>query len=287
MHIAAGTYFDCAIWHAKDLTIEGEAADTTIITDTACAGKALFITDGRNTTIRHLTLARVRVPDGNGAGIRAEARDLTVQDVRFLDSQDGILDGADGGFLRVSDSAFIADGVSLDGAPTHAVIAGHLDQLRIERSRFAQARGGDDIASDAKHTELVGNTLADEGGRMTGPMVHIGGGTLLMEGNTVTLSPGAIARPGVVLITGDAAAITVRGNTLTEPAGAAVPLVRNWGGVAAVDTGNTMPPGVAAVSDDGSAYHRLRAHLAELRERMRHAAGMAKHLLGAVYHQIN
>ncbi len=279
VHIAAGTYFDCAIWHANDLTIEGDAAATTVLTDTACAGKALVIIDGRNTTIRHLTLARARVPDNNGAGIRSEAPDLTVADVRFINDQDGILSGADGGFLRISGASFLDDGAAPDGVPTHAVIAGHLDSLRIEGSRFAQARGGDDIVSAAITTELVGNHLADSGGNMAGPLVQVAGGSLLLAGNEVTLGPGAAARPGVVLLTGDAVALTVRGNTLS---GGTVPLVRNWGAVSAVAEGNIMPPGIPAVSDQGSSYHRLRASLARLRDQARHTAGAARHALAVL-----
>ena len=42
-------------------------------------------------TIRNLTLTRARVADFNGAGIRAEGGDLTIEHVRFIDDQDGIL----------------------------------------------------------------------------------------------------------------------------------------------------------------------------------------------------
>ena len=54
-------------------------------------GKALLITNGNNITIRNLTLQRARVPDQNGAGIRAQGNNLTIDHVRFLNNQDGIL----------------------------------------------------------------------------------------------------------------------------------------------------------------------------------------------------
>jgi hypothetical protein len=54
-------------------------------------GKALFVTDGNHITIRVLTLTRAHVPDGNGAGIRAEGGDLTVQNVHPPTTQDGLL----------------------------------------------------------------------------------------------------------------------------------------------------------------------------------------------------
>jgi hypothetical protein len=54
-------------------------------------GKDLFVTDGNDITIRVLTLTRARVPDGNGAGIRAEGGDLTVQNVHSPTTQDACL----------------------------------------------------------------------------------------------------------------------------------------------------------------------------------------------------
>ena len=71
--IAAGEYFDCAVWPQSSLVIEGDPGGGTVITDKTCQGKALFVIPGHDVTVRHLTLTRARVPDGNGAGIRAEA----------------------------------------------------------------------------------------------------------------------------------------------------------------------------------------------------------------------
>ena len=94
--IAPGEYFDCAVWRANKLVIEGTGKpEDTVITDKTCNGKGLFLTDGEDITIRNLTLTRARVPDGNGAGIRMEAGNLTVEHVRFVNNQNGILTNAD------------------------------------------------------------------------------------------------------------------------------------------------------------------------------------------------
>ena len=62
-----------------------------MLSDKSCGGKAIFITLGSDITIRNLTFARARVPDRNGAGIRAEGRNLTVEHSRFIDNENGIL----------------------------------------------------------------------------------------------------------------------------------------------------------------------------------------------------
>jgi pectate lyase len=89
--IAPGQYFDCAVWRQNNLTVEGMSTQNAVITDKTCQGKALFVIPGSNVTVRNLTLTRARVPDGNGAGIRVEGRNLLVEQVRFVDNQNGIL----------------------------------------------------------------------------------------------------------------------------------------------------------------------------------------------------
>jgi len=219
------------------------------------------------------------VPDGNGAGVRGEGRDLTVLDSRFVNDQDGIL-FAGGGFLRVEGCTFTDDGTA-DNPATHAVLAGGLDALRIAGSAFDKARGGDHISAAAQRTVLDGNRLVDAG-RIAGPLAVIVGGAITLTGNTVV--PGASDRPGAILVSGDATALEVRGNTLLAAAGGP-PLVRNWGGTEAVVADNVVPPGVAAVSDAGSTYHRLRFRLAELHEALKSGYRWARHTAAALLRQ--
>ncbi len=273
--ISPGTYYDCALWPANRLTIAGTGPDA-VISDRACAGKAAFVISGNDVVVRGLVFTRIRVPDGNGAGIRAEGGDLTVQDSRFVNNQVGILAASPGGSLRISGCSFSANGASLDGRPTHAVSGGNLDLLRIDHSSFSDARGGDHITSVARTTELVANRLVDEGGSMTGPLVSVQGGALTLDRNIVELAAGSADRPGVVLITGEASRIQVFGNTLIEPRGN-VPLLRNWTGLAASEAANTVPPDVLAVSDSGTTYHRLRSRMAMLRHQARIMLGAARH----------
>jgi hypothetical protein len=272
--IAPGSYFDCAIWHANGLTIAGTGGDVQI-TDRTCAGKAGFVVEGDGVTIRGLTFTRMRVPDGNGAGIRAEGRDLTVEDSHFVNNQVAILTSG-GGSLSISGSTFSENGAGTAEHPLQAVLAGSLDRLSISRSVFEDPRGSGHVASSAARTELVGNRLSGEGGGTSGPLVSVSGGVVVLDGNSFTLPPGPADRPGAVLVFGDAEALAVHGNTLTEPAGS-VPMVRNWGGATAVSYGNTVPDGVEAVSEGGATYHRLRSRMAALRSSARAAAGMARH----------
>jgi hypothetical protein len=283
--ISPGVYFDCAQWRANRLTIAGTGPDV-VISDLACAGKAAFVISGNAVVVRGLVFTRIRVPDGNGAGIRAEGDDLRVEDSAFINNQIGILDGVPGGSLRITGCTFTANGVSPDGGPTHGVSVATLALLRIERSTFKGARGGDHIASAALDTELVGNRLADEGGAMTGPLVSVYGGTLTLDGNTVELAADATNRPGAVLVTGEASRVLVQGNTLIEPHGD-VPLVRNWTGLTASEKANTVPANARAVSDSGSTYHRLRSRAAKLLRQLHAILGETRHLVAQLARKLS
>jgi hypothetical protein len=282
--IAPGEYFDCAIWNASRLTIVGEAGGATL-TDAVCAGKAAFIVVGNGVTVRNLGFARIRVADDNGAGIRADGHDLTIEDSRFVNDQVGILAASGGGFLRVAGCAFSEQGSSLTGRTNYAVRASGYALVHIERSDFERARGGAHISSDAALTELVGNRLLDEGGHMAGPMVAITGGSLLLEGNTFELAAGSAARPGLVLATGEAPAIAVRGNTLRGDGADATPLLRNWTGQEATVGANALPAGTVAVTDAGVTWHRMRATAAGLRDALHGLYRQARHLAAELVHR--
>jgi hypothetical protein len=286
--IAPGDYFDCAFWHARNLTILGTGVvggPEATITDTACGGKAAFVIQADGVTIRNLSFARIRVPDGNGAGIRAEGSDLTVIDSRFRNNQVAILSGARGGVLRIEGCSFDGNGGNPDGPSTQGVFAGAPALLHIERSSFEHARGGGHLSSSAALTELLDNRFADEGGRMTGPLVAVAGGSLTLRGNRVELAAGAADRLGVVLVTGAADAIVAQGNTLIEREGH-VPLLRDWTGASVSEAGNVVPPGTLAVSDAGSTYHRLRATLAGLRDWVSELVRWARHTVAGLAHRV-
>lgn len=283
--IAPGLYYDCAFWRANRLTIAGTGPDV-VITDVACAGKAAFVISGNDVVVRNLEFTRIRVPDGNGAGIRAEGINLTVENSRFVNNQWGILASGQHGSLRIVNCMFSANGISLDGQPTHAVLAGGLDLLRIERSSFESARGGDHIASSALKTELVDNRLSDEGAVMSEPLVTVSDGQLTLDGNTVELGADASARPGAILVTGNTSLIVVRNNALIEPHGS-VPLLRNWTAVTASETANRVPAHAVTVSHEGATYHRLRARMARLRDQAHAMVAAARHKLAVLARRLH
>jgi hypothetical protein len=257
--IAAGSYFDCAVWKANNLTIEGAGPANTVITDKTCMGKALFITEGNNITIRALTLTRARVPDFNGAGIRAEGGDLTVQNVHFINNQDGLLAAdAPGKKIIVTDSEFIRNGTCESSGCAHGIYVGDLALLRVERTRFFETRQGHNIKSRAKRTEVIGCDIADGPNGTSSYDIEIAnGGAVLVRDNKIQKGPKsenhvAAVKIGAEGLTQPTPEIIVEHNTLLVEGDYNSFLVDNLTATEATLIGNTLQGNAKALRGDGT-----------------------------------
>jgi hypothetical protein len=154
VRIHPGEYFDCAIVRQNNLTIEGVGKGV-VLTDRPCERKALIVIHGNNATVRNLTLQGARVPDENGAGIRAEGGNLVIENVQFINDQDGILTGDNpSAAIRIANSSFVKDGFCGHDC-AHAVYVGRVKQLDVENSRFSDIYEGHDVKSRALVTRVL------------------------------------------------------------------------------------------------------------------------------------
>lgn len=258
--IAAGSYTDCAVWKANDLTIEGAGPDTTVIADKVCLGKALFVIQGNNITIRGLTLANARAPDFNGAGLRAEGGDLRVQHVQFINNQDGLLAGAlPGGRIIISDSVFLRNGTCEGrGGCAHGLYVGDLALLRVERSRFFETRQGHHIKSRAKRTEVIGCDMADgENGAASYAVDISNGGAVLLRDNKIQKGPQSENHQAAVMIGAEGVTqptpeIIVGHNTFQIEGAYRSYFVVNKTTTSATLTSNTLSPNAQPLLGPGS-----------------------------------
>ncbi len=162
--IAAGTYTDCAVWNASNLTIAGAGMGTTTIGSKDCVGKGVFVIYGSNVTVRDLALTHASVPDQNGAGIRAEGTNLVVQRVHFMYNQDGILaDPVAASVIAVRDSYFYGNG----GCPAsgqgcaHGMYINGVARLTVAHCTFLNQKVGHHIKSRAAITSVIDNSIED------------------------------------------------------------------------------------------------------------------------------
>jgi hypothetical protein len=255
--IAAGEYFDCAVWRANHLTIEGKGTDV-VITDKACEGKGLFIARGNDMTIRNLTFTRARVPDGNAAGIRAEGVNLRVEHSRFVNNENGILaNPSPGSTITIVDSEFIRNG-KCDPNCAHGIYTGEIALLHIEHSKFLETKVGHHIKSRALRTELIGNEIADGETGTSSYLVDIpNGGSLVMTDNIMEKGPHSSNQATAVSIGAEGvshrtAELTISGNKFTNDEDRETVFIRNMTATEAALSGNSFKGKVKPLSGDGT-----------------------------------
>ena len=235
--IVSGTYSDCARWDADDLIVEGLGTGATI-TDKVCDDKGLFITRGRNITIRNITFLAAHASSHNGASIRAEGAVLLVENSRFIDNEDGILAGDNPmSSITVRNSVFKGNGNCI-AACAHGIYANHIALLRVEDSEFEEQHVGHHIKSRAARTEVVNNMVHDGLNGTASYLVDLpNGGSALISGNKFEKGPRSDNKDVAIAIGAEGpraenppGEIAVTDNDFANDTGAPTAFVKNYTG---------------------------------------------------------
>ncbi|MDQ2802849.1 MAG: hypothetical protein M3Y41_09245, partial [Pseudomonadota bacterium] len=188
-------------------------------------------------TITGFELSGAAIPasDGNnGAGIRYQSGNLTLNDDFIHNNQDGILappivQGT--GTITVNASEFAANGAG-DGY-SHNLYIGDVAQFTFENSYSTGAMLGHDIKSRALNTTITGSRITDGPSGPTSYEIDLpNGGNAVIQGNTIEQGPAG--QNPIIISYGEEGAIhpnstlTVSGNTILNDLTAHIPtLVRN------------------------------------------------------------
>src|SRR6185437_769205 len=213
------------------------------------------------------------VPDGNGAGIRAEGNNLTIEKSRFINNEDGILAAdAPNSTIRIFDSEFTRNG-KCQNACAHGIYVGHIALLHIERTKFFETREGHHIKSRAERTELIDNDIEDGPSGTSSYLVDISnGGTLVMENNVLEKGPHSSNHSAAVVIEDDIPPAldppVFANNSFTEDGQRSVFLL-NWSDRAADFEHNSVRGPVTLSSEEGRWLHRIRVLLLALKLKAR------------------
>jgi hypothetical protein len=256
VRIASGQYFDCAIVPQDNLTIEGIGPNA-VLTDKTCAGKALLVIDGKNVTVRNLTFQRARVPDRNGAGIRAEGGDLTVENSRFINNENGILSADNpAATIRITGSSFIGNG-RCQGSCSHGIYIGQAKLLHVDHSRFFDTHEGHNIKSRAARTEVIDCDIEDGPDGTSSYLIEApNGGSLIVERNKMEKGRQSQNQANTIMIGSEGVSqpteeITIRDNTLTNDQGRPTTFVHNMTATPAQLSGNVFKGQVVPLEGDG------------------------------------
>lgn len=263
IRIAAGTYSDCARWDADDLIIEG-LGDGATITDKVCDDKGLFITRGRNITIRNITFLAAHASTHNGSGIRAEGAVLLVENSRFIDNEDGILAGDNPlSSITVKNSLFKGNGNCI-AACAHGIYANHIALLRVENSEFEEQHVGHHIKSRAARTEVINNFVHDGPNGTASYLVDLpNGGSALISGNRFEKGPRSDNKNVAISIGAEGPRaenppgdIAVRDNEFTNDTGVSTAFVKNYTGASITFEANRLTGDVIPLSGPGAPIAR-------------------------------
>lgn len=257
IRIHPGEYFDCAIVRQSKLTIEGVNPDgSAVITDKACGGKGLLVTAGDDITIRNLTLTRARVPDMNGAGIRAEGINLTIDRVKFINNQNGILAAPNkDSTIIIRNSEFTRNGYCSPCA--HGIYINQVKLLRVENSKFSETRQAHHIKSRAMRTEVINTELRDGPNGTASYMIEApNGGTLIVRNSTLVKGPKAENRSCLIMIGSEGINQPTRellfeGNTFINEGGYDTAFVENRTATEAMLKGNKFTGRGVPLRGDG------------------------------------
>jgi pectate lyase len=181
--IPAGDYDLTDFKITRSLTLQGDEKGATVFRSAAVTDKGILVPQaGVNLTVRNITFSGAKSWDRNGAGIRHEGRDLTVENCRFLGNEDGILStGGPKGVITIVKSEFVDSGFG-DGQ-SHGIYVSSGARLEVSGSRFISTRIGHHIKSLADVTVVRGTIMDDAFGKSSYAIDVSKGGDVTIENN--------------------------------------------------------------------------------------------------------
>ena len=187
IRIAPGTYRDCAVQEAGRIAYRATEPGKAIFDGGVCEGKATLVLRGRDAVVDGLVFQNLRVPDGNGAGIRLEKGPLIVRNAIFRNSEEGILTADDpASTITIDRSSFSGLGRCDRGLScAHSVYVNAYGALTVTRSRFERGQGGHYLKSRARRIAVSDSSFDDTKGHTTNYMIDLSTGATGTIANNV------------------------------------------------------------------------------------------------------
>jgi hypothetical protein len=253
--VQAGTYTNDFSAITTSITIEGVGGMVNLVaTEQPLQEKGILIvgTDGStgpDVTLDNISFSGAAISDadgGNGAGIRYQSGNLTLNNCYFYDNQDGLLGDADStGTITINNTEFSDNGNSSppSSGPEHNIYVGAIQQLTIDNSYFTDPITGHDIKSRAANTTIENTRIDDPNGTGSYEIDLPNGGNAVIENDVV--EKGANAQNPNFISFGEegnlyaTSTLSVTGNTLINDYGSGATVVVNYTSVGAIVNGNT------------------------------------------------
>src|ERR1017187_4338120 len=191
--IDSGLYSsDVAYWTANNLVLTGVKGMARLWSNgNVYGGKAIWEIGGNNAMVRYIEFAQAACPDNNGAGIRQEGINLTVDHCYFHDNQDGILAGDNiTSNILIEYTEFNHNGAG-DGY-SHNLYINHVHKLTFQFNYSHDAVVGHELKSRAYNNYFLYNRFSDEGTGTASRDIDLpNGGLAVILGNIIEKGPNA------------------------------------------------------------------------------------------------
>lgn len=191
IEIAAGTYEkDVTYVRRNNLTIRGVGEGRAVLdAKGTCAGrKGIFVTTGRDITVENIEF-RNAGGEVNAAGIRAEGKNLTVRNCKFVECRDAMLGGA--GKVLIEHCEFSHCGHNSRPATHNLYMSGRVTKLVYRYNYSHHSYVGHLLKSRAKESWVLYNRLTDEDGTGSAVADFPNGGVVVLVGNILHKGPKA------------------------------------------------------------------------------------------------
>ena len=194
VEIDAGVYGgDVAIWTQDRLTLRGVGGLAHLEAEGKSAqGKAIWVIKGDEVVVEKIGFSGCRVPDRNGAGIRAEGRDLTIRDSLFHGNEMGILtdDRADS-HIVIERSEFSRNTVDYEryGSLGHNLYIGRVASFTLSGSFVHGSHIAHNVKSRARLNRILYNRIVDDDDSGSSYLIDLSeGGDAKVIGNSLRQS---------------------------------------------------------------------------------------------------
>ncbi|MDO9368285.1 MAG: right-handed parallel beta-helix repeat-containing protein [Sphingopyxis sp.] len=254
IRVAPGYHRDCAIQTAGRVAFVAVEPGRAIFDGVTCEGKAALVLRGGGARVDGLVFQNMRVPDGNGAGIRLEKSDLDVVNSLFRTSEEGILTADDPeATLTIDRSTFSRLGRCDRGLScAHSVYTGIYDRVVVTRTRFEKGSGGHYLKTRAIKVDVNDNSFDDTQGSATNYLIDLPSGSagrivnnLMIQGRDKE-NYSALIAVAAEERKNPSRGLVIEGNRASLPAGIdrRSVFVADWSGEALAIGANNLGPGL-------------------------------------------
>lgn len=254
IRIAPGYHRDCAVQTAGHIAFVAAEPGRSIFDGVTCEGKAALVLRGDGARVDGIVFQSMRVPDGNGAGIRLEQGDLTIVNSLFRGSEEGILTADDPqSTLTIERSTFSRLGRCDRGLScAHSVYTGAYGRVVVTHSRFEKGTGGHYLKVRAGQVDIRDNSFDDTQGTATNYMIDLpAGATGRIADNLFVQGRDKENYSAIIAVAAEARdnpsrGLSIEGNraTLPEGLGRNVAFVADWSGEPLAIGANDLGPGL-------------------------------------------